>query len=111
MARRGKENRERSQLTRGTILEALQAAVDRERGDSESPSTYMDETLLYAVVAPRYPQTMEMLRGELYYLRDKGYVKFTEVKIGAKKSLMWRITAAGTDIYQGTKEDPGVAVE
>ena|SRR3990167_9341990 len=111
MANRAKDNRERSQLTRACILEALQAAVDRERGDKESPSTYVDESLLYAVVGPRFPQTLEMLRGELYYLRDKGYVKFKEVKIGAKKSLMWRVTACGTDLVEETKEDPGVRFE
>lgn len=111
MPRRDKDDREQSQLSRGMILEVLQAVVDRERGDREAPSTYAAEELIYTKVARRYPQTIEMLRGELYYLRDKGYVKFKEVPVGSKKSLMWRITACGTDLLEGTKTDAGVNVD
>lgn len=111
MVRGNRENRERSQITRGMILAVLQAAVDRERGDQEDPSTYVDEDLIYLKVGRRYPQTREMMRGELYYLRDKGYVKFRTVDVGAHRSLMWRITAAGTDVLEGTASDPGVEIE
>lgn len=111
MARRDRDDREQSHLSRGMILEVLQSAVDRERGDAESPSTYIDEALIYSKVGRRYPQTRAMLRGELYYLRDKGYVKFKEVSVGAQKSLMWRILACGTDLVEETKTDPGVRFE
>jgi hypothetical protein len=89
----------------------LQAAVERERGNEESQETYIDEDLLYLKTGRRYPQTREMLRGNLYYLRDKGYVKLRRVRIGRAESLMWRITASGTDLLEGNIVDPGVHIQ
>lgn len=106
-----REDREAKALTRGLILEVLQASVDRERGDDESMATYVDEDLVYLKVGRRYPQTREMLRGNLYYLCDKKYAKFREVRVGREKNLMWRITAAGTDLLEGNATDVGVHVE
>ena len=110
MARRSGKAEEHI-LARGMILQLLQAAVNRERGDKESFSTYVDEDLVYMKVGRRYPQTRETLRGHLYYLRDKGYARFHEVTVGREKSLMWRITADGTDLLDGIKTDPGVCIE
>jgi hypothetical protein len=93
------------------ILEVLQAAIERERGDRESIETYLDEDLLYLKVGRRYPQTREMLRGNLYYLLDKEYVKQKRVRVGKTESLMWRITAAGTDLLEGNIRDAGVHIE
>ena len=89
MARILKEQREENHLVRGYALEVLDAAASRERGNEENPSTYVDEELLFVKVGRRYPQTKEMLRKHLYYLYEKGYTKFKEVKVGSKKSLMW----------------------
>ena len=110
MARSDREHREENHLVRGYALGVLDAAASRERGDEESPSTYVDEELLFVKVGRRYPQTKETLRKHLYYLYEKGYAKFKQVKVGSKLSLMWRITAAGTDLLDWTKEDPGVYV-
>lgn len=106
-----RDDREEKFATRGLILEMLQAAVERERGGGESPETYVDEDLLYLKIGRRYPQTREMLRGNLYYLQDKGYVKQKRVRVGRTESLMWRITASGTDVLEGNARDAGVHVE
>ncbi len=106
-----REDREEKALTRGMILEILQASVDRERGDEESIATYLDEDVIVLKVGRRYPQTREMIRGHLYYMQDKGYVKFREVRVGREKTLMWRITANGTDLLEGNKTDPGIHIE
>lgn len=110
MARKHRDEREENHLIRGYALEILDAAASRERGDEDSPSTYVDEEIIFLKAGRRYPQTKEMLRRHLYYLYEKGYAKFKEVKVGAKKSLLWRITAAGTDLLDGTRDDPGVHV-
>lgn len=106
-----RDDRDSKALTRGMILELLQASVDRERGDGESLATYVDEDLIHLMVGRRYPQTREMLRGNLYYLSDKGFVKFRTVRVGREQSLMWRINAAGTDLLEGNASDVGVHVE
>ena len=111
MARRHMDNREQSHVVRGRILEALQAQVDRERGDEQSPSTYLDEDLLYIAVAKRYPMLRSKFRGELYYLRDEECVKFKELKVGSGKYLMWRITARGRDVLDGTIAHRGISVD
>jgi len=111
MAKRHQENREESYIVRGRILEALQAQVDRERNDQEGTETYLDEDLLYVMVAKRYPQLRSKFRGELYYLKDMDCVKLKEVKVGAEKSLMWRITAKGRDVLDGTAQLAGVVVD
>lgn len=105
------EEREESALVRGRILEELYDKARLERGNDEDISTYLDEALLYSRVGRRFPQFLRQLRIELFYLRDRGYVKFREVKTGRKKSLLWRITADGIDLLQGVKEDSGVHVE
>lgn len=108
---RVRDDREEKALTRGLILEVLQAAVDRERGDSESLETYVDEDLIFLKVGRRYPQTREMLRGNLFYLCDKNFVKQKKIRVGRTESLMWRITAAGTDLLESNSTDVGVSVE
>lgn len=106
-----RDEREEKALTRGLILEVLQASVDRERGDEENVATYLDEDVIYLKIGRRYPQTREMMRGHLFYMKDKEYVKFREVRVGKSKSLMWRITARGTDLLEGNVADAGVHVE
>lgn len=104
--------REETHLARGMILAALKAATNLPRGDEENISNYLDETVIYAKVGRRYPQTREMLRGHLFYLKDKGYVDLHEVKIGSRdRAFMWRITAVGIDLLDGTLNDPGVTVD
>ncbi len=96
---------------RGFLLHVLQAQVNRDRGDKEDFSSYLDEDVIYLQIGRRYPQTREMMRGHLYYLYDRRYAKFHEVKVAGKKFLLWRITADGTDVLDGVKDDRGVQVE
>lgn len=104
--------REEAHLSRGMILAVLKASLNLARGDQENIANYLDETVIYAKVGRRYPQTREMLRGHLFYLKDKGYVDFHEVKIGSQgRAFMWRITAGGIDLLDGTYNDPGVQIE
>lgn len=48
------------------------------------------------------------LRGELFYLYDKGLVKFHKTRVGREDFYAWRITAEGVDVYEGSKTVPGV---
>ncbi|SRR5581483_2901319 len=105
------ERQTESRMIRGTLLQILHAQVMRERGDEEGLSTYLHEDVIYLKIARRFPQTREMMRGHLYYLRDRNYVKFRDLNIDGKKSLMWRITADGIDVIDGSREDRGIYVE
>lgn len=109
---RARENREFNHLSRGMVLAVLQARANLAEGDLNSSSSYADEALLWSMVSRRYKQSRGMLRNNLTYLRDRGYVKFTEINVAGEKSLQWRITDTGVDLLEGNvKDDPGVAIE
>lgn len=102
---------DQARLERGKILQVLQAHANRHREKGEDLSTYCAEALIQATSARfGFPMLMETLRARLYYLRDKGLVKFHEVKEGHQIiGLMWRITASGTDLIEGNvPPDPGI---
>lgn len=112
MAARAREQREHNHLSRGMILAVLHARANLADGDLDAASSYADEALLWSMVSRRHPQTRSMLRGNLTYLKDRGYVKFREVNVAGDKSLMWRITDKGVDLLKGNvTDDPGVEIE
>jgi len=89
------------------ILDAARTA-DRERADDSS--TYRAEEVIQAQLRKvGLPLRLAEMRGELYYLYDKGLVKFHRERIGREDYFSWRITAEGVDVVQGTRAVPGIA--
>ena len=99
-----------SALSRGYILDILDAQAKRDRGNEEDIHTYLIEDVVYLKVGRRFPQSRETMRSHLYYLRDRGYAKCRNVE-GEKNALMWRITADGVDVIEGVKSDKGVLID
>ena len=99
-------------LIRRALLELLQSAVNRHRDKGDGVSTYVTESVLQSQLALRgYPLPLERLRGQLFYLRDKDFVKLRETRAGVLRYMLWRITAAGTDVIEGSIAVPGIAGE
>ncbi len=103
-------------LARGRALEILQAWLDRERktAPTSAPAYMVDDLLLSMLAHHGYPLMKHELNGSVMtYLRDLGAVEYkTQQPAGPKGPtlLMWRITAAGLALLEGTKQDPGVKV-
>jgi hypothetical protein len=100
---------------RGAILYMLKLHMERERVPDDD-DTYMLEGNLQVHLSRFYRihLTEGQLRAYLTTLRDRGYVKYKEVKTGIPprqhKELFWRITGEGLLLLSGEREDPIVAV-
>ncbi|MDZ4373073.1 MAG: hypothetical protein U1C74_16840 [Phenylobacterium sp.] len=93
---------------RRAILEVLHANVERRRERGDDVSTYVAEPLIQSLMRTRgMPLRIEAIRGHLYYMKDRGYTKFKDVQ--GSGYLLWRITADGEDILDGTDKDQGIA--
>lgn len=95
---------------RRAILDVLHANVARRRERGDDISTYVAEPLIQSLMRTRgMPLRIEAIRGHLYYMDDRGYTKFRNVQ--GSEYLLWRITADGEDLLEGTRRDPGIAEE
>ena len=66
---------------------------------------------LLNALRPEFPSLAEtVLKGEIKYLEQKGYVKTDTVEnyINQGSTEMVTITAEGKDVKEGTRKDPGV---
>jgi len=87
---------------RGQILDFLKRIYPRE----------IEELGIIAVFYQYY--TDKDIRQSLQYLADKGYVEIKEVPHPfqrRKKVRLYRITATGIDLIEGTLHDDGVVFE
>jgi hypothetical protein len=98
-------------VIRGDLLQLLQDAVNRHRGPGDDIRTYVGEPVLQRLLALRnLPLPIERMRGQLYWLRDRGYVRSSETHVGASIYLAWRITDRGSDVLDRVQTDPAVVV-
>jgi hypothetical protein len=101
-----------AELVRRYILLILDAARTRDRERSEDPSTYTAEELVQLQLKKMgVPMLLAQVRAELYYLHDKGLVKFHKTRVGREDYFTWRIAADGVDVLEGARTVAGVARE
>jgi hypothetical protein len=98
-------------VARGAILRTLRLWLykDRPAGDTRMMS-YMSEVLIQAHLSRFENLTLPEgeLRGLLTYLKDAGYVKYEEERIGHETYLRWRILDTGIQLLEGHLQDAGI---
>jgi hypothetical protein len=100
------------EAVRRFLLRILDAARTRERDTGDETSTYTAEGLVQSQLHKiGVAMTASRLRAELFYLHDKGLVKFHQVRVAREDYYTWRITAEGVDVLAGERDVPGIARE
>ncbi len=102
----------RAEVVRRYLLVILDAARTHDRERTDDTSTYRSEEIIQAQLRKmQVPMLLAEMRGELFYLRDKGLTKFHRERVGREDYYSWRITAEGVDVVQGVRPVPGIARE
>lgn len=102
----------RAEVVRRYLLKILDAARTHDRERSDDTSTYRGEEVIQLQLRKmQVPMLLAEMRGELFYLHDKGLVKFHRERVGREDYYSWRITADGVDVVQGVQSVPGIARE
>jgi hypothetical protein len=103
---------EGADVIRRFLLIILDAARMRERGLGDDTSTYAHEFVIQSQLQKMgLPLSLSKIRGELYYLKDKGLVEFRKTRVHGEDYFQWRIEGGGVDVLAGDRHEPGIARE
>ena len=94
---------------RGIIMQVLHAEKAISAGRPPMP---VDAVVLRSILRQfGIAKTPDLMRDQLEYLRERGYVRLEDKELSGAKALLCELTAAGQDLMDGICQDDTIMLD